>query len=190
MFKLLLKQGGFSAAVVAITGALAPMIVGFVISYYIFNFPLMSSLFIGGTLTATLLILYIGTFFLFAPIIGKIFAYLISFITKKLNTLDFVPPVIIAIILVFAFAAAFQTDREIIHKIEESLNPLIWIFTPIFFVYVGLQINLRAIDFASLHLWALSAVLLVVAIATKLLAGLSVKGTKKEKNGELQWTEM
>ncbi len=260
-----LKQVGLSAAAVAITGALAPMITGFLVSYYIFNFPFMTSLFIGGTLTATsigitvraledlgkmkerfaqivlgaavfddifgvvvlaalfefsktqeinvnatlLLILYIGTFFLFAPIIGKLFAYFVSFIAKKLNTLDFVPPVVVAIILLFAFAAheigspeilgaftagiafsrrftipfaaAFQADREIIHKIEESLNPLIWLFTPIFFVYVGLQINLKAIDFQSPNFWALSAVLFIVALITKLLAGLFVKGTKKEK---------
>lgn len=260
-----LKEVGFSAATVAITGALAPMVIGFLVSYYVFNFPTITSLFIGGTLTATsigitvrvledldkmkerfaqvvlgaavlddifgvvvlaalfefsktqeinvnatlLLILYIGTFFLFAPIIGKFFAYFISTLSKRLNTLDFVPPVVVAIILLFAFAAheigspeilgaftagiafsrrftipfaaAFQADRQIIHKIEESLNPLIWLFTPIFFVYVGLQLNLKAIDFSSLNFWLLSAVLFLVALTTKLLAGLFIKGTKKEK---------
>lgn len=260
-----LKEVGFSAAAVAITGALAPMVAGFLVSYYVFNFPVITSLFIGGTLTATsigitvrvledigkmkerfaqivlgaavlddifgvvvlaalfefsktqeinvnatlLLILYIGTFFLFAPIIGKFFAYFISTLSRRLNTLDFVPPVVVAIILLFAFAAheigspeilgaftagiafsrrftipfaaAFQADRQIIHKIEESLNPLIWLFTPIFFVYVGLQLNLKAIDFSSLNFWLLSAVLFLVALTTKLLAGLFIKGTKKEK---------
>ncbi len=136
-----LKEVGFSAAAVAITGALAPMVAGFLVSYYVFNFPVITSLFIGGTLTATsigitvrvledlgkmrerfaqivlgaavlddifgvvvlaalfefsktqeinvnatlLLILYIGTFFLFAPIIGKFFClfYKYSFKTAK-----------------------------------------------------------------------------------------------------------
>ncbi len=260
-----LKEVGFSALAVAATGALAPMATGFLISYYVFNFPLITSLFIGGTLTATsigitvrvledlgkmkerfaqivlgaavlddifgvvvlsalfefsktleinvnatfVLIVYIGTFFLFAPIIGKIFAYFVSTLSKRLNTLDFVPPVVVAIILLFAFAAheigspeilgaftagiafsrrftipfaaAFQADKAIINKIEESLNPLIWLFTPIFFVYVGLQIKLKAIDFSSWHFWGLSAVLFVVALITKLLAGIFVKGTRKEK---------
>lgn len=260
-----LKEAGFSAASVAVIGALTPMITGFLISHYVFNYSLITSLFIGGTLTATsigitvrvledigkmkerfaqivlgaavlddifgvvmlaalfefsksqeinvnatlLLILYIGTFFLFAPVIGKIFAYFVSSISKKLQTLDFVPSVVVAIILLFAFAAheigspeilgaftagiafsrrftipfaaAFQTDKEIIHKIEESLNPLIWLFTPIFFVYVGLQINLRAIDFTSPKFWILSFVLLLVAILTKLIAGFFVKGSRKEK---------
>jgi len=260
-----LKEAGFSAASVAVIGALTPMITGFLISHYVFNYSLITSLFIGGTLTATsigitvrvledigkmkerfaqivlgaavlddifgvvvlaalfefsksqeinvnatlLLILYIGTFFLFAPVIGKIFAYFVSSISKKLQTLDFVPSVVVAIILLFAFAAheigspeilgaftagiafsrrftipfaaAFQTDKEIIHKIEESLNPLIWLFTPIFFVYVGLQINLRAIDFTSPNFWILSFVLLLVAILTKLIAGVFVKGNRKEK---------
>ncbi len=61
------------------------------------------------------------------------------------------------------------------------MNPLIWLFTPIFFVYVGLQLNLKAIDFSSLNFWLLSAVLFLVALTTKLLAGLFIKGTKKEK---------
>ncbi|MGB9890908.1 MULTISPECIES: cation:proton antiporter [Thermodesulfovibrio] len=260
-----LKEVGFSAATVAITGALAPMVIGFLVSYYVFNFPTITSLFIGGTLTATsigitvrvledldkmkerfaqvvlgaavlddifgvvvlaalyefsktqeinvnatiLLVFYIGTFFLFAPIIGKIFAYFVSSLAKRLNTLDFVPPVVVAIILLFAFAAheigspeilgaftagiafsrrftipfaaAFQADKAIIHKIEESLKPLIWLFTPIFFVYVGLQLNLKAIDFTSGYFWWLSAVLFIIALVTKLVAGLFVKGTMKEK---------
>ncbi|GAB6183211.1 cation:proton antiporter [Thermodesulfovibrio hydrogeniphilus] len=260
-----LQKVGFSAAMVAITGALAPMITGFLVSYYVFNFPLITSLFIGGTLTATsigitvrvlkdidkmkerfaqivlgaavlddifgvvvlaalyefsksleinvnatlILVLYIGTFFIVAPIIGKIFAYFVSNLSKKLNTLDFVPPVVIAIILLFAyaaheigspeilgaftagiafsrrftipFAAAFQADKEIIHKTEESLNPLIWLFTPIFFVYVGLQLNLKAIDFTSLNFYLMSAVFFIVALVTKLVAGFFVKGNMREK---------
>ncbi|MBC7190663.1 cation:proton antiporter, partial [Candidatus Aerophobetes bacterium] len=140
---------------------------------------------------------------------GKIFAYFVSSLAKRLNTLDFVPPVVVAIILLFAFAAheigspeilgaftagiafsrrftipfaaAFQADKAIIHKIEESLKPLIWLFTPIFFVYVGLQLNLKAIDFTSGHFWLLSAVLFIVALITKLVAGLFVKGTMREK---------
>ncbi len=156
-----------------------------------------------------LLVLYIFTFFLFAPIVGKIFAYLVSSLSKKLDTLDFVPPVVVAVILLFAyaaheigspeilgaftagiafsrrftipFAAAFQADKAIIHKIEESLNPLIWLFTPIFFVYVGLQINLKAIDFTSVNFWILSAVLFIIALLTKLSAGFVIRGTLREK---------
>ncbi len=260
-----LQKVGFSAAMVAITGALAPMITGFLVSYYVFNFPLITSLFVGGTFTATsigitvraledigkmkerfaqivlgaavlddifgvvvlaalyefsksmtidvnatlILILYIGTFFLVAPIIGKLFAFFISNLSKKLNTLDFVPPVVIAIILIFAyaaheigspeilgaftagiafsrrftipFAAAFQADKEIIQKIEGSLNPLIWLFTPIFFVHVGLQLNFKAIDFTSLNFYLISAVFFTVAFATKLVAGIFIRGNLKEK---------
>jgi len=155
-----LKKAGFSATTVAIVGALAPMSAGFLVSYYVFNYSLITALFIGGTLTATsigitirvledigkikegfaqivlgaavlddifgviilatlfefsksqeinvnatmLLIFYIATFFFFAPIIGKILAYFVSFISKRLQTLDFIPPVVIAIILLFAYS--------------------------------------------------------------------------------------
>lgn len=260
-----LKRVGFSATTVAIIGALFPMIAGFLVSYYVFKYPLIAALFIGGTLTATsigitmrvledigkirerfaqivlgaavlddifgvillaslfefskyqeinvnaimLLLFYIATFFFFAPIIGKILAYIVSFISKRLQTLDFIPPVVIAIILLFAyaaheigspevlgafpagiafsrrftipFAATFQTDEEFIHKIEETLKPLIWLFTPIFCVYVGLQINLKVINLASLDFWILSFVLLFIAIVTKLFAGFFIKGDLKEK---------
>ncbi len=260
-----LKEVGFSAFSVAIMGALAPFITGFLVSYFIFNLPPITSLFIGGTITATsigitvrvledlgkmkekfaqivlgaavlddifgvivlaalyefsktavinvnatlILVLYIGTFFIFAPIIGKLFAYLVTILSKRLNTLDFVPPVVVSIILLFAyaaheigspeilgaftagiafsrrftipFAAGFQTDKIIIHKIEHSLNPLIWIFTPIFFVYVGLQLNLKAIDFTSSDFWLLSAALFLVALITKVSAGFLIKGNLREK---------
>ncbi|WP_201763797.1 cation:proton antiporter [Thermodesulfobacterium geofontis] len=235
------------------------------VSYYVFKYPFIAALFIGGTLTATsigitmrvledigkirerfaqivlgaavlddifgvillaslfefskyqeininaimLLLFYIATFFFFAPIIGKILAYIVSFISKRLQTLDFIPPVVVAIILLFAyaaheigspevlgafpagiafsrrftipFAATFQTDEEFIHKIEETLKPLIWLFTPIFCVYVGLQINLKVINLASLDFWILSFVLLFIAIVTKLFAGFFIKGDLKEK---------
>jgi Kef-type K+ transport system membrane component KefB len=159
--------------------------------------------------TTMLLLFYIATFFFFAPIIGKILAYIVSFISKRLQTLDFIPPVVIAIILLFAyaaheigspevlgaftagiafsrrftipFAATFQTDEEFIHKIEETLKPLIWLFVPIFFVYVGLQINLKVINLTSLDFWILSFVLLFIAIVTKLFAGFFIKGDLKEK---------
>jgi Kef-type K+ transport system membrane component KefB len=260
-----LKRVGFSATTVAIIGALFPMIAGFLVSYYVFKYPLIAALFIGGTLTATsigitmrvledigkikerfaqivlgaavlddifgvillaslfefskyqeinvnaimLLLFYITTFFFFAPIIGKILAYIVSFISKRLQTIDFIPPVVIAIILLFAyaaheigspevlgaftagiafsrrftipFAATFQIDEKFIHKIEETLKPLIWLFTPIFCVYVGLQINLKVINLTSLDFWILSFVLLFIAIVTKLFAGFFIKGDLKEK---------
>jgi len=54
-------------------------------------------------------------------------------------------------------------------------------FCSYFFVYVGLQINLKVINLTSLDFWILSFVLLFIAIVTKLFAGFFIKGDLKEK---------
>jgi len=48
-----LKQVGASAAIVACVGAFTPMILASAVCYYYLRIPLITSLFIGGALTAT-----------------------------------------------------------------------------------------------------------------------------------------
>ncbi|MFN3598788.1 MAG: cation:proton antiporter [Aquificaceae bacterium] len=260
-----LKRVGLSAFLVAFVGAFTPMLLGTLVSYYLLKLPLATSLFLGGTLTATsigitvrvlddlgkmrenfaqivlgaavlddifgvivlaglyefskegivhfdaliMLILYITTFFIFSPILAQIIARLISLLSRKLKTEDFIPPTIIATIFLFAFLAhevgspeilgAFtaglalsrrfsipfalflRTDEKMAHKIEHTIMPLVWVLTPIFFVYVGLQLNLRAIDFTSERFWILSFLILIVAIVGKVISGFFIRVPLKEK---------
>lgn len=260
-----LRKVGLYAFLVAIIGASLPFIFGYLVSYYIFGFSSITSLFIGGTLTATsigitvrvledigkiqerfsqivlgaavlddilgvivlsilyefaktqtvdinanlVILLYITTFFILAPFAGKLFAYFISYTSQKLNTLDFVPPTVIALILLFAylahmvgspeilgaftaglafsrrfiipFAVSIQPAKEIVRRVEGTIEPMMWVFTPIFFVYVGLQLNLKAIDFTSLYFWKVSLGITLVAFLSKILSGFVVRGTLKEK---------
>jgi len=55
------------------------------------------------------------------------------------------------------------------------MQPIIRLFTPIFFVVVGLSINLREIDWASLHVWGFSLALLLVAIIGKMAGALFIR---------------
>lgn len=260
-----LRKVGWSAILVALIGAILPFVLGFLLSYYLFKFSLVTSLFIGGTLTATsigitvrvledigkiqerfsqivlgaavlddifgvvvlsilyefaktqtvdvnatlIFMLYITTFFIFAPFVGKLFAFFISYTSRKLNTLDFVPPTVIAMVLLFAyvaheigspeilgaftagiafsrrfvipFAIALQPTRAIVKQIEKTIEPMLWIFTPIFFVYVGLQLNLKVIDFTSLYFWKVSLGITIVAFIGKILSGFIIRGSLKEK---------
>jgi len=48
-----LKNEGFNSFIVAFFGAAFPFIIGTLVSYYFFEFNILTSLFIGGTLTAT-----------------------------------------------------------------------------------------------------------------------------------------
>lgn len=67
------------------------------------------------------------------------------------------------------------------HKVEHTIMPLVWVLTPIFFVYVGIQLNLKAIDFTSGKFWILSFLILIVAIVGKVIAGFFVRVPLKEK---------
>lgn len=260
-----LKKVGLYAFVVAFVGAFVPMLLGSIVSYYLLKLPLTTSIFIGGTLTATsigitvrvlddlgkmkekfaqivlgaavlddifgvivlaalyefskegvvhfdaliMLILYIATFFIFSPIFAQIMARVISILSRKLRTEDFIPPTVVATIFLFAFLAhevgspeilgAFtaglalsrrfavpfamflRTDEKMAHKIEHTIMPLVWVLTPIFFVYVGIQLNLKAIDFTSGKFWLLSFLIFIVAVVGKVIAGFFVRVPLKEK---------
>jgi Kef-type K+ transport system membrane component KefB len=156
-----------------------------------------------------LLILYIGSFFVFSPILAQILARVIQLLSRKLGTMDFVPPAVLSMVLFFAFLAhevgspeilgAFtaglalsrrfaipfalflKTDERMAEKVEHSILPLVWVLTPIFFVYVGLQLNLKAIDFTSAEFWTLALLLTLVAVVGKVISGFFVRVPLREK---------
>jgi len=52
------------------------------------------------------------------------------------------------------------------------MTPIVHLFTPIFFVTVGLSLNLHEVDWSSSFIWAFSLSLLITAIGGKLIGGL------------------
>ncbi len=259
-----LKSVGIPAFIVAIVGASAPMVLGFLVSHYLLGYSITVSLFIGGTLTATsigitvgvlesmgklkerfaqivlgaavlddifgvivltalaqfaregkvnvnaitLLFLYIAIFFILAPLLAQTMAKLIQVISKAVRTEDFIPPVVVAVVFFFAylshvfhveailgaftaglalsrrfvlpFAVFLRTDEKMAEKVEHTILPLVWVLTPIFFVYVGLQLNLKAIDFTDSKFWITSSLILVVAFISKIISGFFVSKNTKE----------
>ncbi len=256
----MLIRTGVWAILAAAVGAVLPFAGGFVVSYYLFDQDLMTSLFIGGALTATSigitvrvltdlgkhkdrfaqivlgaavlddilgvvvlaalyefsktkevhlnatfnLIFHIALFFILAPILANILARLISLMARVMSSLDFIPPSIMALILFFAylahkvgspeilgsftaglalsrrfvvpFASFLRTDEKLLHKIEEGIKPLVWTLAPVFFVSVGLALNLKAIDFSSASFWMFAGALILTAIVGKVLCGFVVFG--------------
>jgi Kef-type K+ transport system membrane component KefB len=65
----------------------------------------------------------------------------------------------------------FAPSPQLAHRLEEQMRPLIHTFAPLFFVMVGVSLNLNAIDWASPRVWQLGGALLVVAFVGKLVAG-------------------
>ena len=248
-----LQKEGVKSVIVALFGAIVPFVGGFAVSYYMFNLPLIVSLFIGGTLTATSIgitirvlkdlgkerssaaqvvvgaavlddvigvillviladfaltgevnmentikiILLVAFFFTAAPILAAIMSKFIHMYDSRYRRLPgFIPTIVVSLILFFAYVAhlfgapeiigafaagialsrrfflpfgiALKADPNFVDKLESQMRPLIYLFTPIFFVTVGLSMNLRVIDFTSADFWLLTLVLMVVAVVGKL----------------------
>lgn len=79
------------------------------------------------------------------------------------------------------FKSFKKNDEVFTSEVEVSITPLIYIFTPIFFVSVGLALNLRHINFTSPNFYLVAISLLVISFLGKFLSGFIVRGTVKEK---------
>lgn len=257
-----LVQSGRDSMIVAVLGAAAPFGLGFLVSHYIFDFNVISSLFVGGTLTATsigitlrvlkdigkqdsyvaqvvtgaaiiddvigvLLLVFVYdlavtgevslfntgkvfaitmVFFLLAPIAAYLASLFIHYLGPNHRVQGFEVTLIISLILLFgyishhmgvpeilgSFAAGIALSRRFmlpfglalrqlerhyfLNHIENNMKPIIALFTPVFFVMVGLNLNLQVVDLGSLHFWMVSSVLLFLAVLGKMAGVLWVRG--------------
>ncbi len=67
-----------------------------------------------------------------------------------------------------------EDDSGFLEHIRNRMHSIIYLFSPIFFVYVGLSIDLSVIDFSSLGFWSIALLLVVMAFAGKYMAALLV----------------
>ncbi len=248
-----LKESGWSATLVAVGGFVLPLLLGTLVAYYLFHLSVITSLFIGGTITATsigitvrvlkdlkkhqsregeivlgaavlddifgvvlLAILYdfsqtgevnlmdtgrvflfISAFFLIAPVAAKLMAVLIQKYDSQTNYPGLIPVSIISLVLFFAwlahqmgapeiiggfaaglalsrrfflpFGAVIGENQHFADKIEKQMRPIVLLFTPIFFVTVGLSVNMQEINWSELHIWLFGGAILFVSVVGKML---------------------
>ena len=145
-------------------------------------------------------VLFILAFFVLAPVVAKLMALLVQRFSESSRIPGLIPASIVSLVLLFAwladalgapellggfaaglalsrrfflpFGVALHQDEAFAERIEREMKPILYLFTPIFFVYVGLSLNLREIDWGSPFIWAFSGVLLVVAILGKMAGAL------------------
>jgi len=195
-----LKRQQAPEAQIVLGAAVLDDIIGVVLLALLYEFS------IGGGvsfLNASKVLLFVGAFFVLAPIAAK----LISLIIKRFDAISeipgLLPTTIVTLVLFFAWLAhalgapellggfaaglalsrrfflplgiALHTDESFAHRIEDQMKPIVHLFTPIFFVFVGLSLNLRQIDWGSPFIWGLSLTLLVVAILGKLMGAFLIK---------------
>jgi Kef-type K+ transport system membrane component KefB len=249
-----LSAAGLKAFVIAVGGVILPLALGFAVSFYLFQLNLLTSLFVGCTLTATSIgitlrvlrdlkrqnsheaqmilgaaviddiigiillsllfdfstkgeinllsagesIFFVVLFFLCAPPAAKFISQLIGKWDKRCEIPGLLPTTIISLILLFAWVAYYIGAPELLggfavglglskhfpfpikafteesanfnHRVEEQMKPLVHFFSPIFFVAIGLSLNLRQVDWHSSFIWLLTGSVLLIAIISKLLA--------------------
>ncbi len=254
-----LVSTGLESIVVALAGFILPFLFGFGLAYGLYELPLLVSLFIGGTLTATSIgitvrvlsdlkrqhskegqvvlgaavlddvmgvvllallyeysigggvslvntgkvLIFVAAFFMLAPAAAKLMSMVIKRFDATSEIPGLIPTTIVSLVLFFAWLAhaigapellggfaaglalsrrfflplgvALHADEAFAERIETQMKPIVQLFTPIFFVMVGLSLNLREIDWGSSFIWLFSLSLLAAAVAGKLFGALLVR---------------
>lgn len=191
-----LKQQGSQEAQIILGAAVLDDVIGIVFLAVLYEFATSGSV---QAWNAGRVLLFIALFFLFAPIAAKLISKTIKKWDETSAIPGLLPTMIVSLILFFAwvaynlgapellggFAAGLALSRqfklpvgtwlngsrEFVQRIEKQMQPIVHLFSPIFFVSIGLSLNLREIDWTSGTIWLLSGTLTVVAVLGKLLSG-------------------
>jgi len=191
-----------TVAQIVVGAAVLDDIIGVILLVILADFALTGEINLENTVRIILLVAF---FFTAAPVLAAIMSKFIHMYDSRYRRLPgFIPTIIVSLILFFAYVAhlfgapeiigafaagialsrrfflpfgiALKADPHFVEKLEAQMRPLIYLFTPIFFVTVGLSMNLREIDFSSSTFWLLTIILLVVAIFGKIGGAYLLKG--------------
>jgi len=149
------------------------------------------------------IIFLVSLFFILAPIAAKLISRLLKRYHHVSEIPGIIPITLISLVLSFAalahlmgapellggfaagialsrrfflpFGVVMKTDPDFTEKLLKEIRPIIQLFTPIFFVMVGLSLDLSAIDWSSGFIWMFSLSLAVIAIAGKLAGAFFVR---------------
>jgi Kef-type K+ transport system membrane component KefB len=189
------KQNNHEAQII-LGAAVLDDIVGIIILSLLYEFSTSGAVNIWN---AGKVFLFIVLFFVIAPLAAKLLSFTIKKWEEKSDIPGLLPATIVSLILFFAwiahavgapellggFAAGLalsrhfffpavistQDTKDFTHRIEEQMRPIIHLFSPIFFVAIGLSLNLREVTWSSSFIWLLSGSLLVAALIGKFASG-------------------
>lgn len=142
-------------------------------------------------------------FFLLTPLIAKTFAHLVN-VFEPLSTLPgIVPTSIVSLLLLTSWVShavglpmllggfvvglalskqfhipmgeRLDTDAHFTKEVQHQMKPIIQLFTPIFFVSIGLSVDLGEVDWSSGFFWIFSLTLTGLAVVSKILGALFIK---------------
>jgi len=192
-------QGSSQEGQIVLGAAVIDDVLGVVLLAVLYEFSLTGSV---GLINAGQVLAFVGGFFVLAPMIAKLLSIGIYRMHAVSSSSGVIPTALVALVLAFAalahvfgapellggFAAGIALSRrfflplgislkvgaEFDRDVRDQMRPIIQLFTPVFFVMVGLSLDLSAVDWGSAFIWFFSLALAVVAIGGKLVGGLIV----------------
>jgi Kef-type K+ transport system membrane component KefB len=175
-------------------------ILGVLLLAILFDFSLNGQIDIAG---ASRILLFMIIFFLIAPTLAKSISYVIRRFEPVSMIPGIVPTTIVSLVLFLAwlsheigvpellggfatglalsrrffipFGIALRADPNFSSHVHDQMKPIIHLFTPIFFVTVGLSLDLSEIDWGSRFFWLFSLSLALLAIISKLGGALLIR---------------
>ncbi len=197
-----LQKEHSAVAQVVIGAAVLDDILGVIILVFIYDYAITRELNMTNTLNTTIFILL---FLLIAPAFANFISTFMKKYNEYQKVPGFIPTIIISLIALFAylshlfgapeilgsfaagialsrrfilpFGMGMRNDEVFLEKVKNAITPIAQMFTPIFFVMVGLSMNLKVIDLTSSKFWTLAFVFLVIAIIGKYMGAFFLKNT-------------
>lgn len=189
-----LKRQHSHEAQIVLGAAVLDDIFGVVLLAVLFEFSVQGEI---NFINASKVFLFIMIFIALAPIVAKMMAYGVNHVAKFSRIPGLLPTMIVSLVLFFAwlshavgapellggFAAGLalsrrfflpfsailaQADGDFVKEIESKMSPIIQLFTPIFFVMVGLSLNLQQVNWGSETVWKMTLIFIVLAMASKM----------------------
>lgn len=188
-----------NTAQIVIGAAVIDDIIGIILLVFIYDYSISHEVSFNHTLSVTAMIVI---FLVIAPILAKALSTVIHSYHSKHLVPGYFPTIIISLILLFSylshligapailgsFAAGVALSRrfflpfgtmlrandQLLYEVKRDMTPIIQMFTPIFFVMVGLSVDLSIIDYTSATFWLMSLSFIAIAFLSKFLAAFSI----------------
>ena len=190
-----IHQEQSNVAQIVIGAAVIDDIIGIILLVFIYDYSISHEISFDHTASVAGMILM---FLILAPILAKLLSHLIHKYHATHMVPGYIPTIIISLILIFSylshligapailgsfaagvalsrrfflpFGAMISKNEDLLVAVKTNMTPIIQIFTPIFFVMVGLSMDLTVIDFTSGEFWVMGLSFVAVAFISKFLA--------------------
>ncbi len=187
------KQQNSLASHIVTGAAVLDDIIGIILLSLVYEFATLGSISLSNL---SKLLVSIFLFLLLSPFVARGISYMIKKWEEKSDIPGLLSTMTISLILCSAYIAhlvgapallggfaagvalskrfffSFHGAEELSHRVETSMKPIVHLFSPIFFVTIGLSLDLTSVFGNSMHFWIITMALSLAAIAGKLFSGL------------------